>query len=714
MKTNTDDFIQPGYGGYIVDIDIGSTFTDTILSWQNRVEHFKIETTPHDFSICVKNSLNHASKKIALSDISSFLHHTSILRLSTSLSTNIIVERTGTKCGMLLPKGWKTRLKKHLMMRKTLSPAEDDYNLKEIDVTEIKKPFDGQHIDPAVEEKIRQNFLRLVEWGAAAVVVCLGEDTLSVEMEQSIKKLIQKYNREHTIGFVPLHLGHQVSSNINFISRLHSSLLNAYCHQGLSCHLMKIKAYLRKEGYRRPLLIVNSNGGTTRISKTYPVQTINSGASAGIFGVSEIAKKENITNLISIDIGGTSTEIGQLKNGRIERKLPAEFSGFPFDLSFYVNKTLGIGGGSIVTIGEKGEICLGPQSTGAFPGPACYALGGREPTLTDAYLLLGYFDGTYFLGGQKRIHRKVAAEVFNRTLAQPLGIPVEEAAFMVKETAVQSVGKAISKIIASTNWDIPEISLFPLGGGGGCIGADIAKYLRITDVRFFRRAPVSGAFGSSLMDVQHLYHKRINFPFSADTAGINKICSKINSILVLLQRKAVTDMNAEGFEPEEVKFHTELDIKVINSMIVIRIPLYSSFIWGHNWVDLVELAGKEIHKKTSKRNTGHLSVAGLHLIATGRTRHLAWNNLPEQFPSEHSLAKGKRFVYEGKGKKVSSIVYEWHKLSHLHDYEGPCIIESRDTTIIVPSDMCVRIDKKLSGRIFPKSDGLIPPETKRT
>jgi N-methylhydantoinase A/oxoprolinase/acetone carboxylase beta subunit len=685
-------FFDKSFGKFSVDIDVGGTFTDVIVTRRNFMKFFKVDTSPNHLAHCFYEVFRKAVGVLDLPDLRTFLSQVKVIRLSTSLSVNSLLERKGARIGLLLNKGWK---KRYLAQEITMSSENPILSEDMVMEVEVGKNWEA----PAQEEDVRQKSFSLLEKGASIIVVSLENADRSSSDELQVQSIIRKYYPWHFIGSVPVLTGGQMGLGSNYIERTNAAALNAYCHEGIADQLFQIEDLLRDEGYTLPLLIIHCGGGSARVSKSYPVHTISSGAAAGVFGALRMSKTYSRPAIVTVDIGGTSTDIGLIHNRDIQYPPHTHLEGLRVDISSPVAATMGIGGGSIVGINKSGEISLGPESAGAFPGPACYDLGGTEPTLTDVYLILGYLNDDYFLGGQKRIRKDITQKVLQEKIGAPLGISCEDAAIEVKRKAVEVIGEEIRSLIAGSNMNPSGISLFAVGGGGGCIGVDILDFVGFAEALFFRQGPVFGAFGSSGMEVMHTYEKWLDTPLAGKSLSAQQICRELNSTVLSLQRKAFRDMSGEGFRPEEIRFQLDVEVSTASSGPKERIALSEPFIWPtRDWLSIQEKLRRPF--KTDKRSDSH-SCARITRAFLKALVPISDSN-GEHFPrrsTSTSSRKGKRPVYLGQGKWVAADIYEWDFISVPQTIQGPCVIESQDSTIVVPAEKTIRFDANLNGII---------------
>jgi len=546
--------------GYTIDIDTGGTFTDGFFTHDERFETVKVDTTPHDLTICFMECVTGGAKRFGLKDVSDLLKDTDVVRFSTTIGTNALLQKTGTELGLIVTKGFED----NLYQEDGENPLFDFIVAKDrvIGISEEISP-DGEVVTAFDEKEVREAVKKLLEKGARMIVVSLRRSAVNPVHEQKVRELINLDYPKHYLGSVPLLLASQISINPDPGLRTNTALVNAYLHRGLARSLYKADEDMRLARYTKPLLIVHSTGGVARVAKTTAIHTCNSGPVAGFYGSLEMARLYNQTNVITLDVGGTSADVGIIHQGNFETEYPSKVEGIPIDFPMVKISALGAGGGSIARIATSNNkrLVVGPDSAGAMPGPVCYGLGGSEPTLTDSYLALGYLDPDYFMGGQKRLDKKSALESIEMKIAHPLGLRTEKAAFEIKEFIKRKIGDQIGRMIKQKGLGLQDFALFAFGGGGGCLCCDIADHVGISRNYLFHQSSVFSAFGSSMMDILHIYEDSDKITLRSGSGQYLDNYDKYNRIIADLQEKASRDMRGEGFRPEDINFVLDLEIK---------------------------------------------------------------------------------------------------------------------------------------------------------
>jgi N-methylhydantoinase A/oxoprolinase/acetone carboxylase beta subunit len=679
-------------GRFSVDMDIGGTFTDVILSQRGFAKLIKVDTTPHDLSVCFGTALEKAAEELGFERLPQLLSHVQVIRLSTSLSTNMLLERKGLRIGLILERGWSDAFLRQRFFPQGSGPPVDRHMVLEVG--------NGNANAPSVEARVAEigkAAYWLIREGADVLVISLDDPKGFLQEEKRAKGIIHQFYANHFIGSIPVVTGGQLSQVRDYMTRSSRIVFNTYAHGAVAEPFLEIEDQLRDHGYAFPLLLVHSDGGSSRVSKTTAEQTISSGASAGIFGAQRFSAIYGLTNVVTVDIGGTSTEIGVIQDGRIAPTHADQKDGVTVIGGLPIAVTVGIGGGSVVRVDETGQLKLGPRSVGAFPGPVCYDLGGSEATLTDAFLILGYFDEAYFLGGERRLNRHLAETVFRDRIADPLGVSCAEAAWIVKQEAVSRIAREVRSVLSRLCLEPLDTALFAVGGCGGCMGCDLCDASGLSELYVFRQGSVFGAYGSSGMDVVHRYEQDLTIPLSAPRGRATDVCEKINASVLALQRKAFLDMAAEGFRPEGIHFGLRVDVESRMSGVRRGYDCPSPFLWPGEWRSFRKKIIRLFETDDPQVGANHLRLTGIALTGIARIPH-AEPDAPIS-PVERDRADAKRSIYAGGGLWVDVYVYNWDTLRTPLSVSDPCILESHDTTVIVPPGSQMVVDKRRNARI---------------
>jgi N-methylhydantoinase A len=666
---------------FTIDIDNGGTFTDGFFAGEGQTVWVKVDTTPHDLTVCFLKCIEEGALKLGL-NVPQLLHETEVIRFSTTHATNTLLQKSGPRLGLIVTKGFEENLYSSM----DRSPALDFIIPAEMIVCINESA--GKAVD---REEARLAIRRLLARGARIIVVSLYQTHLDPANELKIREIADDDYPKHYLGAVPLLLSHEVSTTSDDSSRTNVALLNAYFHPDMVRFLYKAEDEVRKKGYRKPLLVVHADGGVARVAKTTAIMTHNSGPSAGVLGTTNMSRLYNLPYVASMDIGGTSADISLVINGRQGYKREATFEGIPVKLPVIEVYSTAAGGGSIAKPMNGGQIQVGPDSAGAMPGPACYGLGGREATSTDACVVLGYIDPDYFLGGKRKLDAGLAREVITENLVKPLGISAEACSLLITEAMEDICAEDIGNLIRAGDYNPGDFVLFSFGGAGGIYCSGIADKVGITRIYCFRFSSVFSAFGSSCADVLHSYESFANL--SLKRKGEQTQLQKFNSIVKGLMNSVFKDMRGEGFPPEKVSFSLELEVVSQNLDSVMESPL--------TLLESPQDIGKVLNAFSEQNNLGNIDELKIHLF---RLRASSPVPHPElviyDFAGENpkKALKGYREVYWKDGFTRTTI-YGQNKLECGNIVIGPAIIESDDTTILIPPGKKYTVDNLLNGII---------------
>lgn len=642
-----------------VDIDTGGTMTDALISDGERRHSFKVDTTPHDYTVSFLACLNEAAKTLEYSDVASFLAQVGLIRWTSTITTNVLAERHGSKVGLLVTKGHEKTL-----YGSSRSPVIDEL-------------IGGSNViglpDQPTPGDILSGVKELLEGGVRRICVCLKDSFPDGRAEQYIKEIIEEQYPDHIIGAVPVLLGSEMARLRHDQTRVHYSLMNAYTHTQLATSLFKAEDLLRDEHrWNGPLLIGHTDGGVARISKTKAVDTIESGPVFGTFGGAYMARTYGLKNVMCFDVGGTTTKCSIVRDGAPVFQRGGKLMEVPVQSSFAMLRSAAVGGGSIARVKDN-LIVLGPDSMGAAPGPACYGLGGSEATLTDALLVLGYLDASNFLGGRRHLQVNQARTAIEKNVAKPLSMAVELAALMIRDEAVAIMTELIRATLAEAKLDAKNTALFAFGGNGPMFAALLAEKLAMPVAYVFDLGPVFSAFGSAISDVVHAYEHGTSELWNAATHS---------ATLTELHTQAVRDLRGEGFKEAEAKFSWELefasgadDVTVVHAVTTTGNP--------------AALAA-ELDKAV--QTAGSVSKQQLVLIRLTTCLSIGSHALTKRSHKAQTQAPGSRSMRFDAANEKLHPVHRWEHMNVGDKLAGPAMVNGATLTCPVPPGWELQVD----------------------
>jgi len=681
-----------------IDIDVGGTFTDMVLTLDGETSYRKVPTTPYDLSVGFMKVVEEAASEAGVS-LQDLVGRVETVRYSTTVAMNRLLERSGPRVALITTEGHEdatligkgaqwidgTRLDErralpHQHKPRPVVPRELIVGIKErIDAR-------GEVVRPLNEEHVREQVRRLVDRGARAFVVSLLWSFVNPAHEKAVKRIIREEYRDYHVGYLPVILSSEVVSRLGEYGRSNTAILDAYLQRSMQIELSGTWDKLRERGYRGPFFMIHNTGGCADLFKTTASRTYNGGPIAGLIGARDIARQLGAHNVVTADVGGTSFDIGLVVGDSVRNY---EFN--PIIDQWMVSTTMlqslsiGAGGGSIAWInralGDRLEV--GPQSAGSFPGPVAYQLGGTEPTVTDANLVLGYLSPDEFFGGRMALDRDAAEDAIRERIAEPLGLTVVEAAALIRRIIDDKMASAIRKEVTLRGYRPSEFTLFAFGGGGP---THVAGYMgEIPRAVMFPFSPVFCAYGSSIMDVVHLYERSQRMMLLAPLTGAPAVDREaFNAMVGELLDEARREVESEGLNWEDATVSLELDM------------LYGGQIHSKRASSpLLRLESQDDARAVYERFEQEFSeafsplavnVPGGVYIDTFVLRVAIPGQkleLPElELTTEEAVPIGSRQAWFGEW--VDTPIYELEALQPGHAFAGPAIVQAAYTTAVIP------------------------------
>lgn len=481
--------VRPAETGTLINIDNGGTLTDICVIDGAQVYRTKTVTTPYDLSKCLLDGLRKVSALIyGKENLQELLLSAQHIRYSTTQGTNALVERKGPRLGLILG---------------------GDLSVEAVRAVESGGLFDaliGARVvnlatldtdAAACEAEVTRAVTELGSAGANRIVVAVG-GTQRHTQEARLKRVLLRKFPQHLLGAVPILYSHEVVEDANDVRRTWTALLNAFLHPAMERFLYSAENKLRENKTRHPLLIFRNDGYSARVAKTIALKTYSSGPRGGVEGALALATHYGFERLLSMDVGGTTTDILSVENGQVRVDARGVVEGVETSFALSAIVSVGVGGSSIISV-QNGVVKVGPESVGGAPGPACFGLGGTHATITDALLIQGLLDPATYFGGQLHIDPERARAAIATAVAEPLGVDVDTAAQAMVEAWV---GKVAASLKAHRAADA-QTTLAAFGGGGPLLACRIAEAAGIGQVIIPALAPVFSAFGIGFSDVGH-------------------------------------------------------------------------------------------------------------------------------------------------------------------------------------------------------------------
>ena len=678
---------------YRISCDVGGTFTDlTIADTEtfSQLGRHKSPTTPEDRSNGVLNCMQLAADElgVALNDL---LSKTSVFCHGSTTATNAILDMSGAKTGLICTKGTKYNLWRGEGRRKTMFNYKMEPNqplLRPYLCLEVEERIssEGNLIVPLSEEDVRAAVRQLKEWNVETIAVCTLWSIVNNQHEKRIGQIIE----EEWPG-VYYCLSSDIQPIIREYDRTSCVVLNAMLQPIVTRYLENLEKRLKDNGFIGEMLIVVSNGGVLPFSEVVkkPVFMLFSGPSMAPAAGYYFSKLDGDKSCITLDMGGTSFDVSTVVDGQITTTRDGRIARYPTGVASIEIMTLGAGGGSIAWIDKAGLIGVGPRSAEAVPGPACYMRGGTEPTVTDAYVVLGYITPKHFLNGRMEIDAHLAREVIEEKIAKPMGITAEKAAFGISQVVNENMIGGILDMTIRRGVDPREFSIVTGGGATSVPVGFLAKEMGVKKVLIARETSVLCAFGANnaaitMSDVASKYANSENFDFDGVNDVLAGIGEKGNSFLERMDVPATAREFQYFCSARYPMQATELEIPLVYE---------GDKITQDNLSDIVDYFHDAYLKlyKTNDRASNVEFLMWRHMATYKRPQIILQEQEMNSTPLSSTIL-GRHAAYFGGDEFVDTTVYDGEGLTYGMSICGPGIVVLPDTTIVVPPDF------KLSAR----------------
>ena len=669
-------------GRYWLGIDIGGTFTDFTLydTATHGVTGLKVPSTPPDFAQAVEHGLDTLAgeHRIDLREIDVAVH-------GTTIAVNTLIQRTGARLGLLVTEGFRDVLE---IQRLRLPNPLDMHGgrpeplIPRARVAEVRERLraDGR-VDTALDEAgVATAARRLADQGTEGLVVSLIHAYRDPSHERRARAVA-----EAAAPGVPVSTSHEVWPEAREYERTALAVLDAYVQPKVRRYLEGFEAALRARAVPAVAHVTKSNGGIMPVAaaRRQTVATLLSGPASGVIGAAYVAGAAGLGNLITLDVGGTSADIAVVEDGRPRSSTAEQIGGIPVMMPVVGVTAIGAGGGSVAWVDEVGVPKVGPQSTGANPGPACYGRGGKDATLSDAFVVSGFLEPDRFLGGRMRLDRALAEEAIRR-FADPLGMGVNEAAESVVRVAVSNMYAAFTKILSRAGIDQRDFALVAFGGAGPLVGSLLAREVGIPTV-FVPRSPGTlcalGAITADILnDAVRTVHGRL------DALDLRALAREQRA----LEADLLAWVQEHGVQVASTSFRHGADMRYVGQSYEIEVPVDPAWLEAGESARLLR-AFHTAHERVFGHADPHapVEIVNLRVQLRGVRPRVP---LVEVAAGTGAVPTGARRIWLD-GRPAQARVYERASLGSGDRVAGPAIVEQPDTTVLVPEGDVADVDR---------------------
>ena len=671
---------------FSIGVDIGGTFTDVVLiESSGRVHVAKGISTVKAYEQGILTLVGSLLEELKLDakDCGAVVH-------GTTVATNAIIERKGARTGLITTRGFRDVLE----LRRIRIPKLYDLEWEKpeplvprflrVEVDE-RMTHKGEVYTPIEAGSVSEAMKQLKAHGVESVAVSLINAYANPAHEQAVREVLQK-----EAPGVHITLSSDVLPEMREYERTSTTVINAYVMPVMKRYVASLEGGLRGAGFRVPLMLMQSNGGTmsAELACETPMHVVESGPAAGVIAAHHLAGKAGIRNAVALDIGGTTAKASLIEDGQVayakEYEVGAGFTragrmsrggGYVLRAPTIDIAEIGAGGGSIVWIDGGGALRVGPRSAGASPGPVCYGLGGTEPTLTDACAVLGYLDPQGLAGGEVPLELASSRKSLEG-IAHELKMNVEDLAHGVYRIAVSNMCRAIRAISTERGKDPRDFDLIAFGGNGALFAAAVARELELPRVIIPPAAGIFSAFGLLYSDLEHHFTQTLlGRVDQTDAAHADKLWQR-------LEAEALRALEREGHGRERAKLQRFAELRYLSQSHELSVP------WQPTLEALAERFEEE-HERTYGHR-GHdaiVELVNLHLVASAIAER---PRVPQALDYRGRLTRkaSQRKVYtDGKWHDAQIVTRDLAK-----SLTGPAVIHEFDTTVLVPPGFSAALD----------------------
>lgn len=673
-----------------IGVDSGGTFTDVCLfdEGSGGITVWKVASTPADPSAAIIQGLTEALTGVgrAASDVAYFGH-------GTTVATNALIQHRGAKTGVITSDGFRDLLEIGRQKRPDLYDLQADKppalaeRAMRIEVPERLR-HDGRVATPLDEDAVRLAARRLRDAGAEAAAICFLYSFLDPAHERAASRILAE---ELPQAFICT--SHEVAPEFREYERLSTAVVNAYLGPVMAHYIHGVAARLRELGVIAAPLLTQSNGGVIGFDAAarLPVRTVLSGPSTGVVGARVTARLAGVDDIITFDMGGTSTDVALLQDGQARQAREAVVHGYPIKAPMLDIHTVGAGGGSIAFVDAGGLLKVGPRSAGADPGPACYDGGNEEATVTDANVVLQTLNPSHLLGGRMPVKRELAMAAVRR-LAAALGMEPLIAADGIIAIATANMARAIRVISVQRGYDPRDYTLVAFGGAGPLHAARLADELDIRRVLVPRNPGILCAMGLLLADLRADFAATRLLPLSTAALG------DVKALFTSLRGQCASWFDAVDIAPAARRIGLSVDMRYAGQNYEIAVPLSPGPVTSAT-LDRLAAGFVEAHRRLYgfAAEEEPMQLVTFRAEAIGLVPKAELPPFPDAGPDPAAALIGERSVWQRDAMDfVRCPIYDRHRLAAANRIAGPAIVEQMDATTVIPRAAVATVDPYLN------------------
>lgn len=665
-----------------IGIDTGGTHTDVVLVHGNDVRTLKVATTPDDLNVGILDGIEKICSVagVDVAQVSRFAY-------ATTYVTNLIVEEKEPSVALVTTDGFRDVLE---IGRASRKPDVYDIHWRPAPplvprhlrfVARERMDYRGRPITPLDEAQMRATLEEIKRSGVKSLAVCLMHAYANPAHEARIGELAREICPE-----IDVSLSSEVVREFREYERTSTTCVNAFIKKAIGDHLHALEVKTHDRGMSAGCYIMRGNGGLSTFGRASELAAAitHSGVMGGIVGATALAAQCGINNIITLDMGGTSTDVALVTDGTPRMTHRSTVGPYPLLVPTLDMVTIGAGGGSLAYIEGLAALRVGPRSAGSVPGPACYGQGGDCPTVTDANLYTGRLNPEFFLAGKRKLYPEKSSEAIHEKLSRPLGITAADAAVGILSIAEAHMTNAIRLVSVERGLDPRDFTLVAFGGAGALHAVRLAEALGIRKVLIPPAPGNLSAMGLLCADVRHDFARTMVAPLTPD------ITARLRETIAELLEQARLALEGEGVSASHSQFATTVDLRYLGQNYELNLPLVDADLQGQVQ-GLVERFGDQHQRVYGYLLTGkEIQVVNVRVTATGFMEKAAWPSHDAAVQAPQVLAQRELYL-EGQGW-VSANVYKFADLRANHIIHGPAIVEYPGSTLFLAPDWEAKFD----------------------
>lgn len=671
--------------GWLIGVDVGGTFTDLFAFEPDsgRTVVHKVPSTPTDPSLAIIAGLEGLRDRygVDLAGMERFAH-------GTTVATNALIQRRGGRLALVTTKGFRDLLEIGRQIRPRVYDIQTDYPPplvpRELRLEAAERVGSrGQVLLELTEAETRRVASEVAAADVEGVAICLLFSFLNPAHEQRLAEAIHRARPDLLVS-----TSSEVQPEFREFERMSTTVLNAYLQPQVTRYMERLGRAVDELAPGSAIGINQSSGGLMSIGRAsrFPVRTALSGPAAGVVGAADVARRSGHPDVITFDMGGTSTDVCLVRSGAAEMTFGRDVAGFPVRLPAIDIHTIGAGGGSIARFGPDGLLKVGPDSAGAEPGPACYGRGGREPTVSDANVVLGRLP-TELLGGDMRLDADRAATAI-APVAERLGMSLEATALGIVRIVNANMMRAIRAVSIERGHDPRPFVLMPFGGAGALHAVDLAGELGMRAIVVPPSPGILCAQGLVAADLRESFVATCRTALSGSLEAVDRELARLHGL-------AKQWWQAEHIDASTASSQLVVDMRYIgqNYEIGVLVPTAA----GYTLPSSADLTSA--FHAAHQRNYGHhdpvapIEIVNLRLTAVGKLPDIA----PPSFTGTgDARPRSQRPVWFSGEAALDTAIWWRSDLAHGSTVEGPAIIEQLDATTPIPPGYAAKVDAGLN------------------